>query len=195
MLPVDRPAGALALALLLLLGLLASIALRRFRRTLLDERTSRIEAEQTLARTGAFEALARALSRAQTPAEVAYACLSELLPAAGVAAGALAVVSDDGQLVVLQAMGYADAESAGRYTVSLASKTVLTEVVRRQKPLALTSREHRSAALQDLALDPVLDRGRRGDRHAAARVRPHDRRDRARPAARARRRIGTSTSC
>jgi signal transduction histidine kinase len=158
MLPFDRPAGALVLALLLLLGLLASIALRRFRRTLLDERTRRIEAEQTLTRTGALEALSRTLSRAQAPAEVAYACLSELLPAAGVAAGALAVVSDDGgQLVVVQAMGYADAESAGRYTVALSSRTVLTEVVRRQKPLAFTSREHRSAALQDLALDPLLD--------------------------------------
>jgi signal transduction histidine kinase len=156
--PIDRPAGALVLALLLLLGLLASIALRRFRRTLLDERTRRIEAEQTLTRTGALEALSRTLSRAQTPAEVAYACLSELLPAAGVAAGALAVVSDDGgQLVVVQAMGYADAESSGRYTVALASRTVLTEVVRRQKPLAFTSREQRSAALQDLALDPLLD--------------------------------------
>jgi signal transduction histidine kinase len=158
MLPIDRPAGALVLALLLLLGLLASIALRRFRRTLLGERTRRIEAEQTLTRTGALEALSRTLSKAQTPAEVAYACLSELLPAAGVAAGALAVVSDDGgQLVVVQAMGYADAESAGRYTVALASRTLLTEVVRRQKPLAFTSREQRSAALQDLALDPILD--------------------------------------
>ena len=158
MLSLDRPAEALVLALLALLCLLVCVVLRRVHRTLLDERTRRIDAERALTRTGALEALSRALSKAQTPAEVTYACLSELLPAAGVAAGAVAAVSDDGgHLAVVQAMGYADPESAARYTVALASKTVLTEVVRRPKPLAFTLREHRSAALPDLTLDPILE--------------------------------------
>jgi signal transduction histidine kinase len=158
MLPIDGPGEVLVLALLFLLCLLIVLALRRFRATLLGERSRRIEAEQTLTRTGALEALSRALSKAQTPAEVTYASLSELLPAAGMAAGAIAAVSDDGsQLGVVQAMGYADSESAAHYTVALASKTVLTEVIRRQKTLAFTSRRQRSAALPDLTLDPILD--------------------------------------
>jgi len=157
MLRIDGPGEALVLALFSLLCLLIGIALRRFHRTLLSERSRRIEAEQTLTRTGALEALSRALSKAQTSPEVAYACLSELLPAAGVASGAVAVISEDGsQLGVVQAMGYDGSESAAHYTVALASRTVLTEVVRRQKTLAFTSREQRSAALGDLALDPVL---------------------------------------
>ena len=141
-----------------MLCVLIGVSLRRFRGTLLSERSRRIDAEQTLTRTGALEALARALSKAQTPAEVTYASLSELLPSAGFATGAIAVVSDDGShLAVMQAMGYGDSESAAHYTVALTARTVLTEVVRRQKTLAFTSREERSTALADLTLDPILD--------------------------------------
>src|SRR4051812_27606729 len=158
MLPLDGPREVLILALLFVLCLLIGIAFRRFRATLLDERARRVDAEQTLTRTSALEALSRALSKAQTPAEVTYACLAELLPAVGVAAGALATVSDDGQqLVVAQSMGFADPESAARYAVPLTSRTFLTEVVRRQKTGAYTSRTDRAAAVAGLTLDPILD--------------------------------------
>jgi hypothetical protein len=111
-----------------------------------------------LERTSAFDALSRALSKAQTRADVGHACLSELLPAASIASGVVAAVSeDDRELRVVTAMGYADSESAGRYTVTLASKTVLAEVVRRQKPLAFSSRKLRSASVGDLTIDPILD--------------------------------------
>src|SRR4051794_18125576 len=158
MLPIGGPRDLLVVALLFLICLFLGVAVRRFRRTLLDERGRRVDAEQALTRTSALEALSRALSKAQTPAEVAYASLSELLPAAGVAAGAVAAITDDGnELAVMQAMGFSDADAAARYTVPLASRTLLTEVVRRQKALAYTSREQRPAALSDLALDPMLD--------------------------------------
>lgn len=158
MLPLDGPRGALVLALLFLLCLFIGVVLRRVRTTLLDERRRRVDAEQALTRTSALEALARALSKAQTPAEVTYACLSELLPAAGVAAGALAVVSDDGaHLTIAQSMGFADPEAAARYSVPLASKTLLTEVARRQTTLAFTSRSQRASALPNLTLDPILE--------------------------------------
>jgi signal transduction histidine kinase len=158
MLPIDRPREVLILALLFVLCLLIGIAVRRFRATLLDERGRRVDAEQALTRTNALEALSRTLSKAQTPAEVTYACLSELLPAAGIAAGALASVSDDGiRLVVAQSMGFADPEAAARYSVPLTSRTLLTEVVRRQKTLAYASRADRSAALAGLTLDPMLE--------------------------------------
>src|SRR4051812_15811745 len=158
MLPIGGPRDLLVVALLLLICLFLGVAVRRFRRTLLDERGRRVDAEQALTRTSALEALSRALSKAQTPAEVTYACLSELLPATGVAAGAVATVSDDGlQLGVAQSMGFADAEPAARYTVPLTSRTFLTEVVRRQTTLAYTSRIDRAAAVAGLTLDTILD--------------------------------------
>jgi signal transduction histidine kinase len=158
MLPIDRPAGVLVFVLLLVLTALLCVALRRFRRALVGERSRRLEGELALERATALDALSRALSKAQTRAEVAHACLSELLPAAAIASGAVAAVGeDDGHLTMVTAMGYADSESAARYTVTLASKTVLTEVVRRQKPLAFSSRKMRFATLGDLMIDPILD--------------------------------------
>ena len=158
MLPIAGSTEVLLLALLFLLCLLIIVALRRFRGTLRDERARRIEAEQTLTRTNALESLSRALSKAQTPAEVTYACLSELLPSTGAAAGALAVVSDDGnQLAVVQATGYPDPETAAHYAVAVSSKSVLADVARRQKTVAFTSRAERSAAIADLTLDPILE--------------------------------------
>src|SRR6185369_17012025 len=158
MLPINRPAEALVFVLLLVLTALLCVALRRFRRALVGEQSRRLELELDLERASALDSLSRALSKAQTRAEVAHACLSELLPAAAIASGALASVSeDDRQLAMVTAMGYADSESAARYTVALASKTVLAEVVRRQKPLAFSSRKLRAAALGDLTIDPILD--------------------------------------
>ena len=158
MFPIDGRREAMILALLFVLSLLIGIAFRRFRASLLEERGRRVDAEQALTRTSALEALSRALSKAQTPAEVTYACLSELLPAAGVAAGAVATVTDDGQeLAVAQSMGFADPESAARYSVSLTSRTLLTEVVRRQTTLAYTSRADRMTAFTGLALDAILE--------------------------------------
>jgi len=158
MLPINRPAEALVFVLLLVLTALLCVALRRFRRALVGEQSRRLELELDLERASALDSLSRALSKAQTRAEVAHACLSELLPAAAIASGALASVSeDDRQLAMVTAMGYADSESVARYTVALASKTVLAEVVRRQKPLAFSSRKLRAAALGDLMIDPILD--------------------------------------
>ena len=158
MLPIQGRTELVVLALLCLLCGLIAIALRRFRSTLRDERARRVDAEETLTRTTALESLSRALSKAQSPSEVIHACLSELLPATGAAAGAIAVVSDDGnQLALGQAMGYPDTHTATPYTVDMSSRTVFTEVVRRQKTMAFTSLRQRSTVVGDLALDPILD--------------------------------------
>jgi len=158
MLPIQGRTEVVVLALLCLLCGLIAIALRRFRSTLRDERARRVEAEETLTRTTALESLSRALSKAQTPGEVTHACLSELLAAAGAAAGAVAVVSDDGkQLAVVQAMGYADTEAATPYSVDVSSQTLLAEVARRQKTIAFASSQQRSAVAGDLAIDSILD--------------------------------------
>src|SRR5262245_47072079 len=125
MLPIQGGTELAVLALLCLLCGLIAIALRRFRSTLRDERARRVDAEETLTRTTALESLSRALSKAQTPTEVTHACLSELLAAAGAAAGAVAVVSDDGkELTVVQAMGYADTEASTPYSVDVSAKTL-----------------------------------------------------------------------
>jgi signal transduction histidine kinase/ActR/RegA family two-component response regulator/two-component sensor histidine kinase len=154
------PAEAFGFSLFVFVILLVCAAMRGLRRTLQNERGRRNEAERALRQTSALEALARALSKAQTLAEVTQACLSELLPAVGAAAGAVALVSDDGrQLGVVRAMGYTNPEAATRYTVTLASKTVLTEVARRQTPLTFVSQEDRDIGLPDLSFDPLLDDG------------------------------------
>jgi signal transduction histidine kinase len=143
--------------------LLLCFAIGTLQRTLRRERDRRTEAERALTRTGALEALTRALSTAQTPAEVTNACLIELFPAIGAAAGAVALVDDDrSQLDVVQAIGYADSEAVMPYGVPLASKTVLTEVARRHAPLMFMSQEDRRGRFMDLASDPMLEVGEGG---------------------------------
>jgi K+-sensing histidine kinase KdpD len=157
---IDRPVTAFAVSLFVFVTLLVCAAMRELRRTLRSERGHRNEAERALRQTRALEALTRELSKSQTVAEVTQACLSELLPAAGAVAGAVALVSDDErQLGVVQAMGYANCEAARLYTVMLASKTVLTEVVRRQTPLTFVSQEDRGGRFPDLSFDAPLDDG------------------------------------
>jgi hypothetical protein len=156
---IDRPADGLGLSLFVLVSLLVGFAMRGLHRALRSERRHRTEAERALRRTSALESLTRALSKAQTPAEVTQASLSELLAAAGAAAGAVALVNNEGnQLDVAQAMGHRD-PAAARYSVALASRTLLTEVVRRQSPLTFVSQEDRRGGFPDLSLDPMLEDG------------------------------------
>ena len=155
---VDQPADAIALSLVVLLIVLLCLAMRALRRTLGTERDRRTEAEHALRRTSALEALARALSKAHTSAEVTQACLSELLPAAGATAGAVALVNDHtSRLDTVQSVGFADSNAATRPSAPLASKTLLTEVVRRQIPLTFVSQEDRRGAFPDLAVDAMLE--------------------------------------
>lgn len=157
---IDHPADAITFAVLVLAGLVVSLAMRRVRQTLENDRNGRIVAERALKRTSELEALATALSKAHTLDEVTHECLSELLHAVGAAAGALALINDDGSsLEIVQAMGYADSVVDTPNSVPLASKTLLTEGARRQKPLTFTSQEDRRATFPDLCVDSVLADG------------------------------------
>ena len=136
------------------------VAIRGLHRSLRAERLHRTHAERALRRTGDLESLATALSKSQTPAEVTHTCLSELLPAAAATGGVVALVNDEGnRLDVVQAMGYTESARAGQYSVTLESKTVMAEVVRRHAPLAFVSHEDRSGGVADVSLDPMLDEG------------------------------------
>ena len=157
----DRPADALVLSLFVLASLLVCVAMRRLHRALGNERSRRTAADIALKQAAVLEALARALSTTETPRDVMRACLTELLPAVGGTAGAVALANDDdSQLDVMLAMGYTDPETAARYSVPLASKTVLTEVVRRHAPLTFVSQELRRSGFPDVSLDPILEDGK-----------------------------------
>jgi signal transduction histidine kinase len=155
---IDWPATAVSVSLLIAVIASLFLAIRAFRRTLRTERDRRAEAEHALSRTSALEALARALSKAHTSAEVTQACLSELLPAAAATAGAVALVNDrTGHLDIVQRVGFADSATATADSVPLASRTFLTEVVRRQIPLTFISEEDRRRTFPDLSLDSMLE--------------------------------------
>ena len=79
-------AGAIGLLLCALAGLAVSLAMRDLHRKLVKARRSRTGAVRALRRSRQLEALATALSTAQTPAEVAHTCLSRLLPVVNAAA-------------------------------------------------------------------------------------------------------------
>jgi hypothetical protein len=95
--------------LLVLATALAGLALLRLRRRVQIERQLRADAEGALTLAGHLEALASALSKAQTPAEMTPAALSELLYALGASSGLIALVNDEGDhLDFASFMGYGD---------------------------------------------------------------------------------------
>jgi len=152
-----NPAGLLLFAVL---ALVVCLVMRRLFVALIGERRRRGDAEAALRRSAQLEALATALSKAQTSAEVTHAAITELLHATAAQAGAIAIVTDDeAQLIGVEALGYADVERANRYRVSLTDGTVLAEAVRRRAPLAIGSREEWAACVPDLVVDPVLAEG------------------------------------
>src|SRR3954471_22580534 len=91
----ENAVGLPLIAIALLAVCVAGLAVRRLVRAARRERTGRMESERALRRVMTLEALAHALSRAQSPSDVAQACLSELLSAFGATAGAVAIVNDE----------------------------------------------------------------------------------------------------
>jgi len=160
---IDNLSDAIGLLLFAAAGVLVCLAVRALHLTLAGEQRGRSDAESALRRTSQLEGLATALSKAQTPAEVTNACLSELLTAVGADAAALALVDDSGsQLNIVGALGYHDPDVASRSHAPMVVKTVLTEAVRRHTPLMFLSQADRCIEFPDLLLDPVLAEGEGG---------------------------------
>jgi signal transduction histidine kinase/CheY-like chemotaxis protein len=160
---IQNPAEAIGLLLLAAAGLLVCFAMRSLHRKRVQEQRGRIEAEGALRRTSQLEALATALSKARTTADVTDACLSELLAAVGAAAGAVALVDDDGgHLNIVGALGYTDPDVAACSRVPITARTLLTEAVRSHSHLIFLSQADRGLEFPALAIDPVLAEGQGG---------------------------------
>ena len=146
-----------SLWLLVLATALAGLALLRLRRRVQIECRRRAEIEGALTLSGHLEALASALSKAQTPAEMTPAALSELLYALGASSGLIALVNDEGDhLDFASFMGYGDAAVPADRSIPLTSSTLLCAAVRERRSIALASQADRAERLGGLTLDPVL---------------------------------------
>jgi signal transduction histidine kinase/CheY-like chemotaxis protein len=156
-LDLGDPVDLIGLILFIAAGGLLSFIVRSIRRALNAERSGRVSVEGQLKRISQLQELATSLSKAQTSDEVCGVTLSELLYALDASAGAIALVSTDGrQLEVVHAAGYANAALIRSTIMPLASKTLLTEAIRRRAPIRFASREDREARFPDLLVDSVL---------------------------------------
>src|SRR4029078_6034123 len=83
------------------------IAARRLMYQARTDRAARVESERQLRFSDLMQQLTERLSPARTPADVLQVCLPELLYATTAAAGAVILLSDDGQRTeVVNAIGY-----------------------------------------------------------------------------------------
>jgi K+-sensing histidine kinase KdpD len=153
---IDRAEDGIGLLLFVLSGVLVSAAVRDLRLGLHQEHDIRVDTERRLRRTRQIQDLTTALSRARTPREVIEACLPELLHAFGASAGAVAVAGDrDAEFKVAHAIGYQETDGALGYHASLASRTLLTEAIRRHELMARERRGDKDTAA--MLVDPFLE--------------------------------------
>ena len=149
--------NAVGLLLFVSFGLAVCLAISAFRRSRMQERNRRLEADQRAARLGDVEALATAVLKAQTSIEICRASLPHLIQTTDAAAGAIALMNDDeDRLEVLQSFGFSGAAvSASRSTV-VPSSTLLVEALQRQKPVVFASQADRVRQYGQVGVDPLL---------------------------------------
>jgi signal transduction histidine kinase/CheY-like chemotaxis protein len=157
---LGSPASMTALALLMLSGILISIAIQRFRREAHDERHSRIEIERRLRETDRVQEFTAALSRARTSGDVIDVCLPELLHAVEAEAGALFLTSDDGtECELAHSVGYAKSDVTSGRRCPLTCPSPITEAIARCEVVVVES----SATRRAHALIDSLIEVREGD--------------------------------
>jgi signal transduction histidine kinase/ActR/RegA family two-component response regulator len=145
-------------------GGIAALWILHLRRLSRLEGGARLAAERRLRETDQLQQLTAILSRARTPHEAMRACLPDLLYATEAAAGAIALVSDDGaDCDIAHAIGYDDdlVERARRRSMS--SRSAIVKAIRRREIVAVRA----PAAFDDLAsphqalvIAPLLAGGR-----------------------------------
>jgi len=153
----DVAALLLVLAVLLLCALIGYVHGRERR-----EHALRLRAERLVRFNDRLQELSGAASRARTPAAVIEACLPQFLYGAGACAGAIIVVSDDGQRGELaHAIGYDEALLSTWRQFPLADGHPLSGAIRRHdiisvdSPARLVEREH--TAIGDAATVTTAD--------------------------------------
>jgi signal transduction histidine kinase/CheY-like chemotaxis protein len=140
----------------MLIVAIAAVALLLAARRLLyqarADRAARAESERQLRFSDLMQQLTATLSRARTPGDVIHVCLPELLFATSAAAGAVSLLSDDGETVeVVNAIGYsADAAQRGR-TRAASSRSVIAEAIRLRDLAVVESHDDRAV---DSRVDP-----------------------------------------
>jgi len=170
---ISAPTMWIAIAALTIAIVGTGIDVRRLRRRVQAEHGAKVQAEHALRKTSDLEAITAALSKAQTSSEVTHACLAELLHSLGAAAGAVALVSDISQtgrdgapLEIVRAMGYGERQDdTSPASLSLDSRTIETEALRRHDTIAFTSRADRQRRLPE-----INDAAPLGGREAAVAV-------------------------
>lgn len=137
-------------------ALLAAAA--RLIRQARTDRGARLEAERRLFYSEQLQRLTATLSRARTPAEVLHVCLPDMLHAASADAGAVALVSGDGQACeVAHAIGYEAGRLARGSSRPTASRSALADAMRSRDLVVVEAREERAPDSRQEASDPLLE--------------------------------------
>src|SRR5262249_8448751 len=104
-----------------------------------------------------LQQLTATLSRARTPLDVIHACLPELLHAASAAAGAVTLVSADGQTCeVAHAIGYEDDVVERGRTRPTSSISAVAEAIRHHDLVVVEPRDGRGTESRVRANDDLL---------------------------------------
>ncbi len=155
-LAIERSGDIVGLLLFVLTGVLVSFAARHLRRNIRQERILRVHVERRLRRTRQLQDLTSAVSKARTPTDVVQASLADLLHAVTADAGTVGVIDEaGGACAIVHAVGHSDEAAAG-HTISLSTKTLIAEAIRRHELLTLESRGAAVVDFPELAIDPFL---------------------------------------
>ncbi len=131
------------------------VAARRLMYQARADRTARAETERQLRFSDLMQQLTATLSRARTPGDVIHVCLPDLLYATSAAAGALALLSDDGERIeVANAIGYDHAAMDRGRSRAAESRSVIAEAIRLRELVVVRARDGRG---QDSRVRPEDD--------------------------------------
>jgi signal transduction histidine kinase/CheY-like chemotaxis protein len=150
--PLTASLALFAIAIILLM-----VAVRRLIYQARDDRAARAESERQLLHSDQLQQLTATLSRARTPHDVIHACLPELLHASSGAAGAVTLVSDDGQICdVANAIGYDEAVVERGRSRATSSRSAIAEAIRRHDLVVVEPRDDRGTESRVKANDELL---------------------------------------
>jgi signal transduction histidine kinase/CheY-like chemotaxis protein len=146
-----------SLALFTVAAVLLMIAGRRLLLQARHDRDARAESERQLRYSDQLQQLTATLSRARTPGDVIHACLPELLHATAAAAGAVTLVTADGQQCeVAHAIGYDDGVVDRGRSRPTSSISAIAEAIRHHDLVVVEPRDGRGTESRVRANDDLL---------------------------------------
>jgi signal transduction histidine kinase/CheY-like chemotaxis protein len=146
-----------SVVLLTVAAVVLMVAARRLLYQARADRVARAETERQLRYSDQLQQLTATLSRARTPDDVIQACLPELLHAATAAAGAVALLADDGLTCdVANAVGYDSTTVDRGRSRATTSNSVIAEAVRRRDLVVVEPHAKRAAESRVRSADELL---------------------------------------